>query len=90
VDFEQLVGLEGVGIANVVGNREEVVGWGEEKKLKSYVTYDDGMSSPFCSRKGEGCELSGRLSVEAFAGAEEEAQRERLWMRRQQSGKSPC
>lgn len=44
VDFESLVGLEGVGIANVVANREEVVGWGEEKKLKSYITYDDGTS----------------------------------------------
>lgn len=36
------MGLEGVGIANIVGNREEVVGWGEAKKLKSYITYDDG------------------------------------------------
>jgi hypothetical protein len=42
VDFETLVGLEGVGIANVVSNREEVVGWNEEKKLKSVITYDDG------------------------------------------------
>lgn len=33
-----------MGIANVVANREEVVGWGEPKKLKSVVTYDDGMS----------------------------------------------
>ncbi|ORY35539.1 hypothetical protein BCR39DRAFT_567933 [Naematelia encephala] len=44
VDFEQLVGLEGIGIANVVANREEVVGWGETKKLKSVITYDDGSS----------------------------------------------
>ncbi|WVQ82331.1 hypothetical protein IAT38_004459 [Cryptococcus sp. DSM 104549] len=44
VDFEQLVGLEGIGIANVVSNREEVVGWGEAKKLKSKITYDDGSS----------------------------------------------
>lgn len=42
VDFETLVGLEGVGIANVVSNREEVVGWNEAKKLKSVITYDDG------------------------------------------------
>lgn len=42
VDFESLVGMEGVGIANVVSNREEVVGWSERKKLKSYMTYDDG------------------------------------------------
>ncbi|WWD19083.1 hypothetical protein CI109_103541 [Kwoniella shandongensis] len=44
VDFEQLVGLEGVGIANVVANREEVVGWGEAKKIRSKITYDDGSS----------------------------------------------
>ncbi|WVW85580.1 hypothetical protein I302_107618 [Kwoniella bestiolae CBS 10118] len=44
VDFEQLVGLEGVGIANVVSNREEVVGWGEAKKIKTKITYDDGSS----------------------------------------------
>ncbi|KIR51702.1 signal sequence binding protein [Cryptococcus gattii Ru294] len=44
VDFEQLVGLEGVGIANIVSNREQVVGWGEAKKIKSKITYDDGSS----------------------------------------------
>ena len=44
VDYETLVGLEGVGIANVVANREEVVGWNEDKKLKTVITYDDGMS----------------------------------------------
>ncbi|WVR07516.1 hypothetical protein IAU60_004558 [Kwoniella sp. DSM 27419] len=47
VDFEELVGLEGVGIANIVANREEVVGWGETKKLKSKITYDDGSSWRF-------------------------------------------
>ena len=59
VDFEQLVGLEvglfvrvgsyvidqqGVAIANVVANREEVVGRGDAKRLRSMITYDDGMS----------------------------------------------
>ncbi len=29
-------------MANVVANREEVVGWGEQKKIKSLITYDDG------------------------------------------------
>lgn len=38
------MGLEGVGIANVVANREEVVGWGEAKKIRSVITYDDGSS----------------------------------------------
>lgn len=55
VDFEQLVGLEGVGIANIVANREEVVGWGEAKKLKSYTTYDDGEPYPYDWTFGDGC-----------------------------------
>jgi hypothetical protein len=42
VDYETLVGLDGIGIANVVANREEVVGWNEVKKLKSVITFDDG------------------------------------------------
>lgn len=42
VDYEGITGLEGVGLANVVMNREEVVGWGEEKKLRSLMTFDDG------------------------------------------------
>ncbi|KAJ9098981.1 hypothetical protein QFC20_005799 [Naganishia adeliensis] len=44
VDYEGITGLEGVGLANVVANREEVVGWGEEKKLRSLMTFDDGSS----------------------------------------------
>lgn len=36
--------MQGVGIANVVSNREQVVGWGEAKKIKSKITYDDGSS----------------------------------------------
>ncbi len=38
----KLIEWQGVGIANVVSNREEVVGWGEQKKIKSVITYDDG------------------------------------------------
>lgn len=43
VDFEGLTGLEGVALANIVKNREEVAGWNEVKKLKTMMTYDDGM-----------------------------------------------
>lgn len=42
VDYEGLTGLEGVAIANTVRNREGVVGWGEEKRLQTVMTYDDG------------------------------------------------
>ncbi|KAJ9111054.1 hypothetical protein QFC19_001252 [Naganishia cerealis] len=39
VDYEGITGLEGVALANVVMNRDA---WGEEKKLQSLMTYDDG------------------------------------------------
>ena len=44
VDFENLVGLDGIGVANQVSNREEVIGWGKEKEIRSLITYDDGQS----------------------------------------------
>ncbi|KIK54103.1 hypothetical protein GYMLUDRAFT_232409 [Collybiopsis luxurians FD-317 M1] len=44
VDFEKLYGVEGVGIANVVANAEEVEGRGAPKLLKSLITFDDGSS----------------------------------------------
>lgn len=46
VDFEDIVGVEGVGIANIVANAAEVDGRKEDKKLKSVITFDDGVSSP--------------------------------------------
>lgn len=44
VDFEDLVGVEGVGIANIVSNAEEVEARGTQKKIRSLITYDDGSS----------------------------------------------
>lgn len=44
VDYENLVGLDGVGVANQVANREEVVGWGKDKQIRSLITFDDGTS----------------------------------------------
>ncbi|GMK59242.1 hypothetical protein CspeluHIS016_0702570 [Cutaneotrichosporon spelunceum] len=43
VDYEQIYGLEGVGIANTVVNKDEVLG-GFDKKLFSWISYDDGSS----------------------------------------------
>ncbi|KAJ7132166.1 vacuolar protein sorting/targeting protein 10 [Mycena epipterygia] len=42
VDYERIYGLEGVGIANVVLNAEDVEGRNEPKQLKSLITFDDG------------------------------------------------
>lgn len=42
VDFETIYGVEGVGIANVVGNAQEVEARKEPKKLQSRITFDDG------------------------------------------------
>ncbi|KAF5379599.1 hypothetical protein D9757_009216 [Collybiopsis confluens] len=44
VDFENLYGVEGVGLANVVANAAEVEGRGSPKLLKSLITFDDGSS----------------------------------------------
>ncbi|KAJ7626363.1 vacuolar protein sorting/targeting protein 10 [Mycena polygramma] len=42
VDYERIYGIEGVGIANVVMNADDVEGRGEPKQLKSLITFDDG------------------------------------------------
>ena len=45
VDFEELVGIDGVGLANYVANAHQVDGGKTAKaKLKSVITYDDGSS----------------------------------------------
>jgi Sortilin, neurotensin receptor 3, len=45
VDFEELVGIDGVGLANYVTNARQVDGGKTVKaKLKSVITYDDGSS----------------------------------------------
>jgi len=44
VDFEELVGVEGVGIANIISNAEYVQHRAVQKKLRSLITYDDGRS----------------------------------------------
>ena len=42
VDFEKMAGVEGVAIANVVGNKDEVENKGTTKKLRSVITHNDG------------------------------------------------
>ncbi|KAJ5909191.1 Vacuolar protein sorting/targeting protein 10 [Penicillium taxi] len=42
VDFEKMSGLEGVAIANVVGNLDDVEKKGDPKKLRSVITHNDG------------------------------------------------
>ncbi|KAI5121770.1 hypothetical protein M0805_009581 [Coniferiporia weirii] len=42
VDFENIYGVEGVGIANVVANPQDVQGRGATKQLQSRITFDDG------------------------------------------------
>ncbi|KAF8638219.1 hypothetical protein AX17_002368 [Amanita inopinata Kibby_2008] len=42
VDYERVYGVEGVGLANVVVNAKDVEGRGSEKRLKTYITFDDG------------------------------------------------
>lgn len=42
VDFENIYGVDGVGLANVVANARDVEGRGAGKELQSRVTFDDG------------------------------------------------
>ena len=45
VDYENLYGIDGVGLANVVANAKEVESRRETKKLQSRITYNDGTYS---------------------------------------------
>jgi hypothetical protein len=42
VDYENLYGVEGVGLANVVANAADVEGRGADKQLRTVITFDDG------------------------------------------------
>lgn len=42
VDYENLYGVEGVGLANVVANAQDVEGRDAPKHLKTKITFDDG------------------------------------------------
>jgi hypothetical protein len=42
IDFETLYGIEGVGLANIVTNAQDVDGRNADKQLKTLVTFDDG------------------------------------------------
>lgn len=45
VDYENLYGVDGVGMANVVANAKDVEGRNAVKQLKSVITFDDGGNS---------------------------------------------
>jgi len=45
IDYETLSGIDGVGLANVVANAQQVEGRNAPKQLKSYITFDDGPSA---------------------------------------------
>lgn len=42
VDYENVFGVEGVGLANIVGNSQDVLGRGVPKEVMSRITFDDG------------------------------------------------
>jgi Sortilin, neurotensin receptor 3, len=47
IDYETLYGVDGVGLANIVANAQEVEGRGELKQLKTLITFDDGNQTFF-------------------------------------------
>jgi len=42
IDYEALYGIDGVGLANIVGNVRDVEGHVAPKQLKTLITFDDG------------------------------------------------
>ncbi|KAI0262354.1 Oligoxyloglucan reducing end-specific cellobiohydrolase [Gloeopeniophorella convolvens] len=44
IDYETLYGIEGVGLANIVSNAQDVDGRNAPKQLKTLITFDDGSS----------------------------------------------
>jgi hypothetical protein len=46
VDYERIYGVEGVGMANIVMNPVDVESRNAQKRLKTYITFDDGLSTP--------------------------------------------
>lgn len=49
IDYEALYGIDGVGLANIVANAQEVEARGGPKQLKTLITFDDGSYSFFYS-----------------------------------------
>lgn len=46
VDFEKMIGLDGVAVVNIVGNADDAALSGS-KKLQTRITHNDGMSESF-------------------------------------------
>jgi hypothetical protein len=47
IDYETLYGVDGIRLANIVTNAQEVEGCGELKQLKTLITFDDGKQTYF-------------------------------------------
>lgn len=65
VDFERIVGLEGVAVANTVANAQAAEN-GEEKMVKTRITFDDGahwslIKPPSKDHKGKSVKCDGSL-----------------------------
>jgi len=58
VDFEQIEGIDGIMMANIVANAEEVKGNGrKEKKLQTKISFDDGKMGTWKPLQTDGKEL---------------------------------
>ncbi|KAH7372351.1 vacuolar protein sorting/targeting protein 10 [Pyrenochaeta sp. MPI-SDFR-AT-0127] len=57
VDFEKIANIQGVVLVNTVDNWKEVEKSGQNKKLKSRISFDDGRSFEKLSIKGKDAEL---------------------------------
>lgn len=58
VDFEQIEGIEGIVLANIVANADEVKASGaKEKKLQTKISFDDGKLGTWKALKADGKDL---------------------------------
>ena len=57
VDFEKVQGIQGIILANVVDNWEDVENFGKEKKLMSRISFDDGRTFQPLSAHGKDQDL---------------------------------
>jgi Sortilin, neurotensin receptor 3, len=47
IDYEMLYGVEGVGLANIVANAQDIEGRDAPKQLRTLITFDDGSLAIF-------------------------------------------
>lgn len=64
VDFEKMSGIQGIYLVNIVENGEDVEKVGEEKKVQSRITFDDGWTFEELKADGETLHLHSETELD--------------------------